>query len=69
MSTIAEVIENWETLGLEDREITLDIMTKGLIDSKRDSLIERIREAKQNYSDGKVRKGTSKDLFREMRNV
>jgi hypothetical protein len=69
MSTITEVIENWETLDLEDKEFSFEIMKKGLIDSKRDNLIERIKEAKQNYSDGKVSKGSSKDLFKEMRNV
>lgn len=69
MSTIAEVIENWETLEFEDRKITLDIITRGLIDSKRDNLIDRIKEAKLNYASGEVRKGSSKDLFREMRNV
>ncbi|MDT3739861.1 MAG: hypothetical protein RO257_10230 [Candidatus Kapabacteria bacterium] len=69
MSTITEVIENWETLDLEDKEFSFEIMKKGLIESQRDSLVERIKEAKQNYYEGKVRTGSAKDLFREVNSV
>ncbi len=44
-------------------------MKKGLIESQRDSLVERIKEAKQNYYEGKVRTGSAKDLFREVNSV
>ena len=34
-----------------------------------DSLVERIKEAKQNLYEGKVRTGSAKDLFREVKSV
>jgi len=69
MSTIAEVIENWETLDLEDKEFSFEIMKKGLVESQRDSLVKRVNEAKKKFSEGKVRTGTAKDLFREVYSV
>lgn len=69
MSTISEVIENWETLDLEDKEFSFEIMKKGLIESQRNSLVERINEAKQNLYEGKVRTGSAKDLFGDVNSV
>ena len=47
MSSIMEVIENWEELELEDKEFSFELMKKGLIEIKRSSLEERIKEAKK----------------------
>ncbi len=69
MSTITEVIENWETLDLEDKEFSFELMKKGLTESHRASLVERINEAKNNLYEGKVRTGSAKDLFREVNSV
>ena len=69
MSTILEVIENWETLDLEDKEFSFELMKKGLIELKRNSLEARIIEAKQNLKDGFVTIGSAKDLFKELESV
>jgi hypothetical protein len=69
MSTIAEVVETWESLDYEDKEMTLEILQKGFAELKRQALVDRIHEAEQNYTDGKVRSGSADDLFEELNNV
>ena len=69
MSSIMEVIENWEELELEDKEFSFEIMKKGLIEIKRSSLEQRIKEAKKNYSEGNVKIGSSKELFKDLESV
>lgn len=69
MSTLNEVIEYWETLDIETKEDTLEILQKGLIEDKRDLILDRINEAKSNLISGKTKSGSSKDLFRDISNV
>jgi len=69
MSSIMEVIENWEELDLEDKEFSFELMKKGLIEIKRSSLEDRIKEAKKNYTEGNVKIGSSKDLFKDLESV
>ena len=53
---------------LEEKEFALDLIRKIVIESKRESLFSRARKADSNFRKGKVRKGTVKDLFKDLEN-
>ena len=68
MSTtqVSEFIENFDVLSLDDKEFLMDIIEKNYIETKRNELIQRVAEAKQNYIDGNVKTGSIKDLFKDL---
>ncbi len=51
-----------------DKEYLVDILKKQLIESKRDKLVLRVKEAESNYLTGNVNEGSSDSLFAELEN-
>ena len=66
MELINAVIENFEKMSLEDKEYVLNILEKHLIESKRERLYERAKEALRNYAEGNVKKGDFEDLLEDL---
>ena len=67
-TSINKVIDDFNSLVLEEKEFTLDIIRKILIESKRESIFSRARKADSNFRKGNVKHGTVKDLFKDLEN-
>ena len=65
-TNINKVIEEFSYLPLEDKEYVAEIIKKQLIDLKRESITERVSEAKINFEKGLVKSGTIKDLHEDI---
>jgi hypothetical protein len=63
---INRVIEEFGHLPLEDMEYVVEIIRKQLIDLKREALVARVKEAKNNYTKGQIRMGGIKDLKEDL---
>ncbi len=66
--TIADAIERFNGLSLDDKEYALTVFKKNISESKREKLIKRVKEARKNFNSGKVKKGTLEDLYQDLEN-
>jgi hypothetical protein len=66
--SLNEVLEETEHLDLDDREYLLDILSKRLVELKRQMLSHRIKEAEKAYKAGKVKTGKLDDLWKDLNN-
>jgi hypothetical protein len=64
--TFQEALDTVESLPAYQQEDLIDIVRRRLIEQRRDSLADHIREAKEDYARGEVRKGTVDDLLKEL---
>ena len=62
-TTFQGALEAVESLPTEQQEDLMDILRRRFIDSKREAMAEGIREARSEYSHGKVKRGTVDDLL------
>jgi hypothetical protein len=63
-----KIIDDFNQLKLEDREYLLEIMKKQLTENRRENLKKRADEALLNYKKGKVKRGSVKDLLKDLEN-
>ena len=63
--TFQEVLDIVESLPEYQQEDLVDIIRRRLIEQRRDRLADRIREAREEYARGEVKKGTVDDLMKE----
>jgi hypothetical protein len=64
--TVDKVIDKFNLLPLEDKEYAIGIIEKQLIEAKRDALAKRAKRAMSNLKKGAVKRGTSKDLYKDL---
>jgi len=64
--TFQKALEIIESLPEEQRESLMDIVKRRLIEERRDRLAQSIKEAREEYKRGKIRKGTVDDLMNEL---
>ena len=55
-----------ETLPEEQRESLIDIVKRRLIEERRDRLAQSIKEARDEYKRGEIKRGTVDDLMHEL---
>ncbi|HDL20155.1 MAG TPA: hypothetical protein ENG86_09085 [Nitrospirae bacterium] len=60
------MIEDFSHLKLDDKEYAVEIIKKQLIEAKRDSIAKRAREAMANLKKGRIKKGTVKELYKDL---
>ena len=65
-SDLQRVIEDVETLPVDDQMLLIEIIRQRLIQHRRSDLIADVAEARQAYQDGDVRRGTVDDLLKEL---
>jgi hypothetical protein len=65
-ATFDEALDIIESLPEEQKESIIEIVKHRLIEDRRDQLVQNIKEAREEYSRGEVRRGTVDDLFREI---
>ncbi|GBE31842.1 hypothetical protein BMS3Bbin05_00745 [bacterium BMS3Bbin05] len=65
-TTLNKLIEDFSHLKLDDKEYAVEIIKKQLIEAKRDSIAKRAREAMANLKKGRIKKGTVKELYKDL---
>lgn len=63
----AEALACIDALPVEDQEALVALMNKRLAAARRQEILEEIAQARHDYRAGKVKRGTSADLMRELR--
>lgn len=64
--TFDKVIEIIESLPEEQRESLIEIIKRRLLEKRRDRLARSIKKAKEEYAQGKGKRGTVNELMREL---
>jgi hypothetical protein len=65
-TTLNRFIEDFEGFSVEEKEYAFDLVKKQLIEAKRESLAKRAREAAANLRRGRVKRGTVRDLYKDL---
>lgn len=65
-ANLSKVIADFSVLPLDEKEYALDIIKKQLIEAQRESIAQRAKKAMSNVKKGKVKKGTLKDLYKDL---
>jgi hypothetical protein len=61
-----KVIGDFKKLPLDEKEYVIDIIEKQMIETKREAISRRAKRAILNLSRGAVKRGTVKDLYRDL---
>jgi hypothetical protein len=64
--TITKLIEEFNLLPLDDKEFAAEIIKKQLIEAKREAIAKRVKEVSANFKKGIVKRGTIKELYKDL---
>jgi hypothetical protein len=64
--TLNKVIEDFRKLPLPEREYLIDIFEKQMIEAKRETISRRAKRAIFNLRRGAVKRGSVKDLYKDL---
>jgi len=64
--TFQKALEIIESLPEEQRESLVEVVKHRLIEERRDRLAQSIKEAREEYKQGKVKRGNIDDLMRDL---
>jgi hypothetical protein len=64
--TFQEALDIVESLPEHQQEDLVDIIRRRLIEQRRDRLAGSIKESREEYAQGEVKKGTVDDLIKEL---
>jgi len=65
-TVLDKLIDDFKQLPLDDKEYALDLIKKQLIEAKRDAIAKRAKEAMANLKKRLVKKGTVRELYRDL---
>ena len=65
-TTFDEALDIIESFPEEQRESIVEIVKRRLTEERRERLAQTIKEAREEYARGEVRRGTVDDLIREI---
>ncbi len=65
-TTFDEALDIIESFPEEQRESIVEIVKRRLTEERREQLAQTIKEAREEYARGEVRRGTVDDLIREI---
>jgi len=65
-STFQRALEIIESFSEEDRESLIQIVKNRLVEERRDRLAQSIKEAREEYGRGEIRRGSVDDLMGEI---
>ncbi len=66
MNGINEVLESIEKLDIDDQAYISEVLSKRLIELRRSEIARRATEAEQAYKEGKTKKGSFNDLWKDL---
>ncbi len=61
-----DLIDAVESLLLDDQSMLIEIINKRIIEKRRAKLVIEVKEAQDAFERGEVRRGTVKDLIRDL---
>ncbi len=64
--TLNKVIDDFRKLPLDEKEYVIDIIEKQMIEAKRQAIARRAKRATFNLKKGAVKRGTIKDLYKDL---
>ncbi len=67
-NAINSILNEIEGLSENDKDYLLEIIYKQLVEYKRESILHRAKEAETNYNAGRIKKGSTDDLFGDLKN-
>ena len=65
-TALNKIIEEFSHLPMNDKEYAIDMIKKQLIEAKREALAKRAKEAIGNLKKGMTKKGSVKELFKDL---
>jgi hypothetical protein len=65
-ATINDAYSIYNELPIEDKEYLLELIEKQIIEARRDALLERAKEAEEDYRKGNAKRGNIADLKRDL---
>ncbi len=65
-TTLDRLIDDFKQLPLNDKEYAIEIIKKQLIEAKREAIAKRAKEAMANLKKGIVKRGTVKELYKDL---
>jgi hypothetical protein len=65
-ASVGKVIDEFSALIPEEQEFVMNIFSKMIVESKREAIAKASKKVIANYSAGKVKRGDSSDLFRDL---
>jgi hypothetical protein len=66
MATFQAALEAVESLPRDQQEDLVDVLRRRLVDSRREVLARVIKEAREDYTRGHVKRGTVDDLLKDL---
>ena len=67
-TSINKLIDDFNALVLDEKEFALEIIRKMFIEAQRETLLKRAHSSLKNYTKGKVKHGSVKDLHNDLEN-
>jgi hypothetical protein len=67
-SKFNEILEQIDSLSIDDQEILIDLVKRRLIERRRDEIAENITKSHQEYQSGEVFRGSVEDVIAELNN-
>ncbi len=61
-----DLIEAVESLPLDDQSMLVDIINKRIIEKRRSELVAEVKEAREAFLRGEVKRGTVEDLVKDL---
>jgi len=65
-TTLNKLFEDFSQLPLSDKEYAADIIKKQLIEAKREAIAKRAKEAMANLKKRVIKRGTVKELYKDL---
>jgi hypothetical protein len=65
-ATLNEVLNEFNRLPLGEKEYVVEVMERQLIEAKREAIAKRAKKAMTNLRKGTVRKGTIRELYKDL---
>lgn len=65
-ATLNKIIEDFSCLPIDDKEYAFDVIKKQLIEAKRAAIEKRAKKAMTNHKKGMTKKGTLKELYKDL---
>ncbi len=66
LNSINKVLESVEKLDVDDQTYVSEVLSKRLIELRRSEIARRAKEAERAYKQGKTKKGSFKDLWKDL---
>jgi len=67
-SSINALVDEFQQLALDDQEYVAEIITKQLLEFRREHFADRIVEARASYKAGKTKSGSFDELMEDLEN-